>query len=1031
MKIIKKFKNLLLIYTFILTCIIVTSSNLYATNRALWVWSMSWDLIRDISGHDNADLFSFIEAPHGNANANIDILYMSFHETDVQNYPDLIARFIADAHSRGKDVHFLTGAKHWALTESHQEAIDVLNLVLNYNASRTQMCERFDGIQFDIEPHTLSEWDTQHQSIWTQFMTLLSNMQDMITTHNATYNDNLINGVAIPRWLDGYIDSTSGKAYHKLIQDIVDYIAIMNYSSASWSVGDSSAEIAYADSIDKPGSVYVGYETMAVTWPEGVWLTDTHKDTMYLHRQSFWIDGNNYLETRCAEVEALFASIPSYGGLALHYYEDIRNGNFAYRTLGFDNNNHAPVAFIDNPNGNEKFFYSTPQDVIYRVYDQDNDAVSVTIEARINNSSTWTPIVTDQQITSTSPNTDNTLSTHHFIWDITTTWTQNVVFPDSASQAVCEMRITVTDAQGLSSVEQSDYQFFITSEIFSSQLPTVTGAVPSVVEPQYPTDGFLLSWDGCFNIPAGETPVYYYSLHGHTHPDKAFRTRATHGYIPIDQSGVATVTIWAKTQAGVSLPISIAVTVYPDIDGDGAADQIDSDKDGDGVSNDDEYNAITGSCDQSSYPSSLRVALYEMDGNYNNHMQNKPSLSINSSFYKSFQQGLFGYTNDTCVRMTSPSITSQSSNRIKTANDITPNEITALTCEMWIKPNPTSGYNFIPLIFAGDINEGISLFLKDNTNYLTLRYYYTPASNTSQGAGGTPGCFVPLYYPNTGLLDGNWHHVAFTFNGLDHTMTLYIDGQRAGYTQNNTLVPFNSSRPMQFFDATSTYDASNTYYQSYDGDNTAQFYSLPYLDTISCQYLGDFDDIRITLAAVPREQLGYFIHPKPSGTDSDDDSISDMDEQLVYFTDPYKTDSDNDGLDDDYELSTTQTDPARADSDEDSQRDSYELAKGSNPRNRASFYLATDFIGMTQTPVPSAVIIWEGGNNGNYNIFWRDSSSDTWNRIDGNALNFITEDPDNHIFSWTDTGEDPDMTTGAPNSTGVTYREYKVVYPVE
>ncbi len=1029
MKIIQKPKLFIFLYILLGFCFQITATDLFASNRALWVWSMSWDIVRDISGHDYADLFSFIEAPHGNTNAAIDILYMSFYESDMEDFPDLIARFIADAHSRGKEIHFLTGAKHWALTESHQEAIDVLNLVLNYNASRTETCERFDGIQFDIEPHTMSEWETQHQSIWTQFMTLLNTMQNMVNTHNSTYNDQIIHGLAIPRWLDGYIDSTSGKAYNELMQDIVDYVAIMNYSSASWAVDDCSDEIAYADSINKPGSVYVGYETMAITWPEGVWLTDTHKDTMYLHRQSFWINGTGDLETRCAEVEALFASNPSYGGLALHYYEDIRNGKFAYRMLGFSNNNHAPVAFIDRPNGKEKYHYSTPQDVLYRVYDQDNDAVYVTIEARINDSSTWTALLTNQQITATSPTADNTLSTHHFTWDITTTWAQNVVFPDSANQAVCELRITVTDAQGLSSVEQSDYQFLITSDNFSSQLPTVTSAVPSVTEPQYPTDGFLLSWEGCFDIPAGEAPVYYYSLHGQPQPEKAFRTRATHGYMPVAQPGLTTVTIWAATQAGMSTPITIAVTVYPDMDGDGVADHIDSDKDGDGVSNTDEYTALTGSCDQSSYPSSLRVALYEMDGHYNNHIQGKPFLSKIPSPDKSFQQGPFGYTNDTCVRLTSPSYTF--SNRIKTSNDITPNEISALTCEMWIKPDLSSDYTFIPLICEGDINAGISLFLKDHSNYLTLRYYYAPASDTHQGSGGTPGCFVPLYYPNSELLDGNWHHIAFTFNGIDHTLALYIDGQRVGYTQNNTLVPFSSPRQMRFFDATSTYDVSTTYYQGSYKDNTAQFYSLPYLNTTSSQYLGEFDDIRITLAALPREQLGYFIYPKPSGTDSDNDSISDMDEQLVYFTDYTATDSDNDGLDDDYELSTTQTDPARADSDEDSQSDTYELAKGYNPRNRASFYLATDFIGMTQTPVPGAVLMWEGGNNGNYKIYWRDSYNDTWNQVDGNALNFITEDTDNHIFYWIDTGDDPDMTTGTPNGTGVAYREYKVVYPVE
>ncbi|MDX9701576.1 MAG: LamG-like jellyroll fold domain-containing protein [Candidatus Auribacterota bacterium] len=994
----------------------------YATNRALWVWSMSTDILLDKSGGDRADFFSFLAAPHGDTAAKIDIVYMSFHDNDVQLYPDMVAKFIADAHSRGIEVHFLTGDKHWALTEYHQEAIDVLELVLNYNASVNSPEERFDAIQFDIEPYTLTQWEEQHNAIWTQYMVLLNTMQNMVNTHNTTYSDSILNGVAIPRWFDnGFVDSASGKYYNELLQDIVDYIAIMNYSAAPWAVGDAAGEIAYADSIGKHGSVYVGYETLSIDWPEDIWLTDSHKDTMYNHRQSFWVYGVEYLETRCADVETMYSANPSYGGLAIHYYEDIRNGKFSYRMLGFKNNNHAPVAFLDSPNGGEQWQYSVAHNMSYRVYDQDNDTVYVTISASLNGGSSWIPLVSNQEFTGT----ENT-APKVFYWDMTSTWDYDTVFPDSSETAVCQLRITVVDSGGLSTVDRSDYSFIITKENPNIQPPVSTGVLPSVIYPAYPVDGFFITWEGCFNAPSGGSLVYYYSLYDQTQPEKALLSRSEYGYLPVRQSGLTTVTVWAATEGGVSQPVTLTVMVYPDMDGDGVADPIDPDRDGDGISDTDERTALTGGSDPSSYPHSARVGIYQMDNTYANHLPNKPILNRTPSADKTFQPGRFGYTNDMCVQLTTPVYSS--SNRISVSYDITPQSTTALTVEMWVKPDPASTYSFIPLVFEGDVDKGFSLFLRDHTEYVTLRYYYT-------GSSGKTGYFVPLFYPNTSLFDGQWHHIAFTFNGIDNTLALYIDGERVAYTKNANLVPFSTTRKLRFFDATSVYDKTGTYYQNLSSDNTAQFYALPYLNTTSSQYLGSFDDIRVTRAVVPRDKLGYFVHSKQAGIDSDNDSLSDLDELLVYFTNPYGTDSDNDGLGDAHELTVTNTDPARNDTDEDSQRDGYELNAGSDPRDRTSFYLASSYIGISpdQTGI---VVMWEGGNNLDYTIYWRSGHDGDWNAVCAEALAFITEDRENHIFYWIDTGACPEMQpegglSGSPIHPNVSGREYKIVYPVE
>ena len=74
--------------------------------------------------------------------------------------------------------------------------------------------------------------------------------------------------------------------------------------------------------------------------------------------------------------------------------------------------------------------------------------------------------------------------------------------------------------------------------------------------------------------------------------------------------------------------------------------------------------------------------------------------------------------------------------------------------------------------------------------------------------------------------------------------------------------------------------------------------------------------------------------PRVADIDSDGDGLSDVDENLVYGTNPNVRDTDGDGLEDGEEVREHNTDPTRIDSDCDALTDSAEVSRGTDPLDR-------------------------------------------------------------------------------------------------
>jgi hypothetical protein len=179
----------------------------------------------------------------------------------------------------------------------------------------------------------------------------------------------------------------------------------------------------------------------------------------------------------------------------------------------------------------------------------------------------------------------------------------------------------------------------------------------------------------------------------------------------------------------------------------------------------------------------------------------------------------------------------------------------------------------------------------------------------------------------------------------------------------------------------------------------------PWYDMGAYEYVLDSDEDGLPDAA--ESDTGHYSSPEDTGTD------------------PADADSDDDGLSDGAEVYTHGTDPTRADTDGDGLGDGEELAHGLDPLD-PSDGLVVLVVERSATDPAWVQITWRGGEGVAYEVLWTADAPggpQAWDTVDGAALGTISYLGD-LVWTWTDTGADPDMGGLAPGD--VTQRFYKV-----
>jgi len=281
-----------------------------AASRAVWTWER--DSYAMLETRDEAvAAFDFLQAK------GVDTFYLyadawqgrNLLATQPQRYRD----FITDAHRRGVKVYALLGSAYlnterYILPEQRGAATAMLKRVLDYNARAPQQA-RFDGVNLDIEPHLLDEWnDANRENLLRDFLDVSAAWMAMKKESGQT----LAIGPAIPFWFDGIQVQWHGKTRpaSEHIAELYDYVALMDYRDHAEGrdgiVAHAAKEMAYAEQVGK--QVVIGLE-----------LTPNALKKVTFHHRS-----EADLQHEMAATQAAYARSKAFAGFALHHYRGYR-----------------------------------------------------------------------------------------------------------------------------------------------------------------------------------------------------------------------------------------------------------------------------------------------------------------------------------------------------------------------------------------------------------------------------------------------------------------------------------------------------------------------------------------------------------------------------------------------------------------------------------------------------------------------------------------------------------------------------------
>lgn len=208
----------------------------------------------------------------------VDRVYGSYGDRATSE-PEVIADWNQRLHDAGIESHVLLGDPAW--TSSREWAYMgslIQGRLLDYNASRTDTTERFDGLHLDIEPHASSTWSLLDEfGKYDQLFLLEEAYEHAHGVILASTSPTLPIGADLPVWYDklppplggtGQVGWPSVGARDAWFTDI--YAHVNRLSMMAYEI-DSEATILSRVSDETalcPGEVRVGLnEEVGTTWP--------------------------------------------------------------------------------------------------------------------------------------------------------------------------------------------------------------------------------------------------------------------------------------------------------------------------------------------------------------------------------------------------------------------------------------------------------------------------------------------------------------------------------------------------------------------------------------------------------------------------------------------------------------------------------------------------------------------------------------------------------------------------------------------
>lgn len=277
--------------------------------RAIWTWEdESYAMLEQPAAAESA--IAFLRAK-GIATV---YLYADAYKgrSLIVSHPEQYRALIRRLRAAGIRTYALLGSAYlhterYMLPEHRADALAMVQRILTYNAA-APAAERFDGINLDIEPHILDQWDRDKLQLLKQFLDMGAEIMEL----KRKYGQTLQIGPAIPFWLDGIVLEWKGrrKPVSEHAQDTWDYVALMDYRDRAEGgdgiVSHALDELAYGAKIGRP--VLIGVETT----PNEI------------QKVSFNHLKEADMERELGKAAQAFRTQAAFGGFVIHHYRGYR-----------------------------------------------------------------------------------------------------------------------------------------------------------------------------------------------------------------------------------------------------------------------------------------------------------------------------------------------------------------------------------------------------------------------------------------------------------------------------------------------------------------------------------------------------------------------------------------------------------------------------------------------------------------------------------------------------------------------------------
>ncbi|MGP4108131.1 hypothetical protein [Virgibacillus sp. L01] len=300
-----------LVMVFTIIPLSVSAETTSGKDKAMWSWFPNEDID---TTENREEMIEFAEEK------GVNVIYLNIGERNSDIYlkmhPEQYRKFIKLAHESDIKVYALDGASEWAKEENHHIPISRMLDVFEYNCHSSED-EQFDGVQFDIEPYLLDEWDTNERGqLIQEYLSGLKILNKISKAYSQTHDFEFM--VAMPFWFDGeeYETTYRGKSMplSDHVMDTVNSVALMAYRDFAEGRDSITYHIEHEMEYASKNGVkaVVGVETQYLEPYEKV---------------SFFEEGEAYMNEQLEIVDKMYADEPGYGGQAIHKYQSYQTMN--------------------------------------------------------------------------------------------------------------------------------------------------------------------------------------------------------------------------------------------------------------------------------------------------------------------------------------------------------------------------------------------------------------------------------------------------------------------------------------------------------------------------------------------------------------------------------------------------------------------------------------------------------------------------------------------------------------------------------